>query len=97
LAEDHAHAQTLAQGLSEIPGVEIDLASVQTNLIFFGLSSELAIEPAEFITKLAEEHNIKIGGRGGRDFRIVTHYWITPSAVDTVLNAFRTILSPPGH
>src|SRR6202158_3015733 len=37
LAEDHANAQTLAEGLAELPGVRCDLSRVQTNLVFFDL------------------------------------------------------------
>lgn len=34
LAEDHLHARQLAQGLLELPGVELDLARVETNMVF---------------------------------------------------------------
>jgi threonine aldolase len=37
LAEDHANARTLAEGLAELPGVRCDLSRVQTNLVFFDL------------------------------------------------------------
>src|SRR5437764_13754574 len=33
LAEDHTHARALAEGLATLPGIEIDLASVQTNIV----------------------------------------------------------------
>jgi threonine aldolase len=39
LAEDHANARFLAEGLAELPQVEIDLAAVQTNLVIFRLKS----------------------------------------------------------
>ena len=35
LAEDHAHARTLAERLSEIPGVEIDPDEIETNIVMF--------------------------------------------------------------
>ena len=37
LAEDHANARRLAEGLAEIPGVGVDLARVQTNIVIFDL------------------------------------------------------------
>jgi threonine aldolase len=37
LAEDHANARYLAEGLDELPQVEIDLGTVQTNLVIFQL------------------------------------------------------------
>lgn len=93
LAEDHANAQRLAQGLAQIPGVDINPETVQTNLVFFNLSANLSISAAEFIDRLEKEHNVKIGGRGGREFRAVTHYWIDSQAVDKVLQAFSSLLS----
>ena len=42
LAEDHANAKRLAEGLAALPGVRLDPASVETNLVFFDLTSPLA-------------------------------------------------------
>jgi threonine aldolase len=92
LVEDHTHAKRLAEGLARIPGVEIDPDTVESNLIFFGLSQEAAVDPAALISRLDREHNIKIGGRGGRQFRAVTHYWITSQMIDTTLAAVREII-----
>ncbi len=39
LAEDHANARILAEGLAKLDGIEIDLKRVQTNLVFFALRS----------------------------------------------------------
>ena len=38
LAEDHANARALAEGLAEIPGVEIDPATVETNIVVFDVA-----------------------------------------------------------
>src|SRR5262249_41596317 len=35
LAEDHANARRLAEGVAKLPGISIDLASVQTNIVIF--------------------------------------------------------------
>ena len=37
LAEDHANARMLAEGIARLPGLRIDLASVQTNIVIFGV------------------------------------------------------------
>ena len=39
LAEDHANARTLAEGLAEMPGISCDLTRVQTNLVYFDVTS----------------------------------------------------------
>src|SRR5512140_3822341 len=36
LAEDHANAQTLARGLAQLPGLEVDVENVQTNMVYVG-------------------------------------------------------------
>ncbi len=94
LVEDHANAKKLATGLAEIPGVEIDPAAVQTNLVFFAVSKSVPVEPAALVERLDRKFNVKIGRRGGQHFRAVTHYWITPRSVETALEAFRVVLRP---
>src|SRR5690606_1992869 len=42
LAEDHAHARLIAERLVGVPGVELDLATVQTNIVVFHLAGHLA-------------------------------------------------------
>ena len=37
LAEDHANARRLAEGIAKVPGLRVDLASVQTNIVIFGV------------------------------------------------------------
>jgi threonine aldolase len=93
LANDHQNAKRLAAGLAQIEGIDIDPSGVQTNLIFFGLDDATAIEPQTLIRRLDREHNVKIGSRGGRRFRAVTHYWITPERVETAIDACRAVLA----
>jgi threonine aldolase len=45
LAEDHANARRLAEGLAGLPGVRLDPATIETNIVFFELTGEL-IAPA---------------------------------------------------
>ena len=93
LAEDHANAKMLAEGLAEIPDIKIDPASVQTNMVFFELGERTSLEPTHLIERLDKEYNVKIGGRGSRLFRAVTHYWITPPDIETALQGFRSLLA----
>lgn len=57
LAEDHEKAKILAEGLKNIKGIDIDVESVQTNIVIFDISS-FEIDAASFLLKL-EEHKIK--------------------------------------
>src|ERR687894_1234048 len=42
LAEDHENARALARGLSELPGIELDHAAVETNIVRFGVADAAA-------------------------------------------------------
>jgi threonine aldolase len=70
LKEDHANARMLAETLSEIPEVEIDLAAVETNILVFNLKSR---KPAEVVAALKAK-GVLIGVTGPRTVRIVTHH-----------------------
>jgi len=92
LAEDHANARRLAEGLADMPGVTIDLDRVQTNIIFFNLTSEVKV-PGDVIVQRMLEHHIKIlDGGPARRFRFVTHAWIDRADVDRTLLAFKAVI-----
>jgi threonine aldolase len=93
LADDHRNARRLAEGLAQIEGIEIDPVAVQTNLVFFGLNDKVPIDPGTLIRRLDQEHNVKIGSRGGRRFRAVTHFWITPERIEIAVEGFRAVLT----
>ena len=42
LAEDHANARALAEGLAVLPGLELDLATVVTNIVLFRVKTGAA-------------------------------------------------------
>ena len=47
LAEDHNNAYILANGISSIPGIEIDVNEVDTNMVYFAVSGMSAPQLAE--------------------------------------------------
>ena len=51
LAEDHANARLLAEGLSQVEGVEVNLDSVQTNIIVFQTPGTSAVALSEALEK----------------------------------------------
>ena len=80
LAEDHENAQRLAKGLAGIPGIAIDPASIQTNIVFFEWQGGSG---AEFLAKV-NERGLKISGAAPR-FRMVTHWGINGEDVEEAL------------
>jgi threonine aldolase len=51
LAEDHANARLLAEGLSQVDGLEVDLNSVQTNIVIFQTPGTSAVALSEALEK----------------------------------------------
>ncbi len=92
LAEDHANACRLAEGLAQIPGITLDMSRVQTNMVYFSLDETIPLDTGDIYDRLAREHNVKISLRDRRTFRAVTHYWITPGRVDAAIEAVRSVL-----
>ncbi len=92
LAEDHANARRLAEGLADMPGVALDLDRVQTNIIYFNLTSEVDASSEAIVQRMAK-HKIKVLDPGPtRRFRFVTHAWVDRSDVDQTLLAFNAAL-----
>jgi threonine aldolase len=91
LAEDHARAKRLAQGLAEIPGMVLDPGTPFTNMIFTGLSESVRLDTREVAQRM-DEHGIRVGVVGKRRFRLVLHYWIDDAGVERAVNAFADVL-----
>uniref|UniRef100_A0A831X9W4 Aminotransferase class I/II-fold pyridoxal phosphate-dependent enzyme n=1 Tax=Thermorudis peleae TaxID=1382356 RepID=A0A831X9W4_9BACT len=90
LPEDHANARRLAEGLAEYPAVEIDLETVQTNLVFFDVRPPLT---AEGVAARFEEEGIRCSVFGPRRLRFATHYAVSRADVDRVLAVARQIFA----
>lgn len=88
LNEDHENARFLAEGLSSIEGIELDLDDVQTNLVFFDVGG-LGMDAKAFASKLLDEWNIKIDAREKSLVRALTYKDITRQDVEYVVNAIR--------
>ncbi|HEV2414105.1 MAG TPA: GntG family PLP-dependent aldolase [Candidatus Dormibacteraeota bacterium] len=89
LAQDHANARTLAEGLSEMPGVTCDLSRVQTNLVFF----ELDGIPAQEFEDECARRGLLGGAVSPNRVRFVTHYGIDSEDVQSALRICEEVLS----
>ena len=83
LGEDHDHAQRLAEGLSAIPGVEIDLSSVQTNIVNFDLPARSANE----VVKALGQRDVAVLATGTHRIRAVTNLMVNRDQIEIVLEA----------
>jgi len=91
LADDHARARRLAEGLAGIPGLSIYPGCPQTNMVFCNLDEGVALTAPEVASRL-EQFGVKVGAVGARRFRLVTHYWIDDDAVEKAVLAFGEIV-----
>ncbi len=91
LADDHAHAKRLAEGLAQIPGIEIDPAAVETNIVFFTLTRE-DIMP-EALSAGLKAQGVRLNAKGSRRMRAVLHYQVTAEDVERVLDGVQEVMA----
>jgi threonine aldolase len=90
LADDHANARKLAEGLAGIDGLSIDTERVRTNLVFFDLERD-DMTSDEFLKRLAAE-GVRILPTAPKRFRAVANYHVTSDDIETALDVFRNVL-----
>jgi threonine aldolase len=89
---DHENAAYLAEGLSDVPHIQV--ASNATNFVFFWLQESAKLTPNQFNQVLAQRRILMSPYPGfERKYRCVTHYWITKDKIDEVLHAMKEILA----
>ncbi len=96
LALDHANARTLAEGLARLPGLRVDLASVQTNIVIFRVEREGAPPspgPVEELVQGCAARKVKIHAIGPTAIRCVTHKDVDVEDIGRALEAFGEITS----
>jgi threonine aldolase len=84
LADDHAAAARLAEGLAEL-GCRVD--PVETNIVFFDAPG---VDAAGFLAGLAAE-GVRMGAVDGR-IRAVTHLDVDAAGIDAALAAARSVV-----
>jgi len=91
LADDHARARKLADGLKQVQGILIDEGLPYSNMVYLNLARDVKID-----TKTITERMLKLGilldPESASRFRLVTHYWIDDGAVEKTIRAFKTVL-----
>ena len=90
LADDHAHARRLAEGLAETPGLEVDLETVQTNMVFVDVVAP-GLDAAALVAGL-ESLGVRAGAVGARRVRFVTHKDVDAAGIGTALDAAREVM-----
>ncbi|MBC7258024.1 MAG: low-specificity L-threonine aldolase [Chloroflexi bacterium] len=83
LADDHANARRLAEGLAEMGVFDIRPDRVQSNILIFGLATR-RFTPQQLVARCAQD-GLKFQAIEGGQFRMVTHYGIEREDIDRAL------------
>jgi threonine aldolase len=89
LADDHANARRLAGGLAELPGISIDPATVETNILFFDVVGT-GLNARAWADALLER-GVRMGPVGGTRLRAVTHRDVDRAGIERALAAAREV------
>ena len=90
LAEDHANARRLAEGLAGLPGVHLVPDTAETNIVFFELTGRL--DAGTLVERLLA-HGVRVGAMGPRTIRAVTHLDVSAAQIERALDAARAVLA----
>lgn len=86
LADDHRRARRLAMGLAEVPGLEIDLDTVQTNIVRFDVGG-LGLDTAGFAAHMQKRGVTVSSGAYPSGVRMVVHRHIDDAAIEQAVEA----------
>jgi threonine aldolase len=87
LADDHAHARSLAEGLAGIDGVEVELDAIETNIVMF----EVADAPA--VVERALEAGVMLTAVAPDRIRAVTHLDVDSGQIDVALERLDAVIA----
>lgn len=91
LIEDHANAKRLAEGVAEMRGVQIDLETVQTNIVIFDVAGTGKTTAA--IAQGLKARGVLANGINAREMRMVTHYDVSRDDIEAALRTLQAVLS----
>jgi threonine aldolase len=90
LGEDHANARVLAEAVAAHGAAEIDMESVQTNIVIFKLPREEDV--AKFCAAL-QAKGVLARGAGPRTVRFVTHFDVSREACERAADVVGEVLA----
>ncbi|MBI1825501.1 MAG: aminotransferase class I/II-fold pyridoxal phosphate-dependent enzyme [Planctomycetes bacterium] len=90
LAEDHANANRLATGIANIPKLSVNVASVETNIVYFDVDP--SYDPAKTLCDAAKEEGVWILSTGPQRIRAVTHLDVSTKDMDQAIATLDRII-----
>jgi threonine aldolase len=89
LADDHANAQRLAQGLQTIDGITVNVDTVETNLVYFHTPPEL---PAQVLAEHLAAVGVGVLPTAAHTLRAVTNLMVDQADIDAALEHIATTM-----
>jgi threonine aldolase len=83
LVEDHARAKRLANAIAGLPGIRLDPAAVETNIVIFDVT-----DAPSFIARL-KDRGVLAAGVSRTAVRLVTHLDVDDAGIDRAIDAIR--------
>lgn len=93
LADDHANAKRLAEGLAQIKGLTV--VTPETNIVYFDIEGPQGI--ATKIATTAEQHNVRVIAISPNRLRAVTHLHITPNDIHRAIEGLGLAIEAVTH
>jgi threonine aldolase len=87
LAEDHANARALADGISRLKGFEVAPDEVETNMVRFGMTGV----PAEKVVERLRTSGVLVLAADRLTIRAVTSLMVSASDIEFALNAIAKV------
>lgn len=91
LVHDHERARELARRVSTLPGVSVDQASVQTNMVY------VTVKDAARVAQALGEHGVLCNALSADRLRFVTHHQLTDADVDRAVTALSNVMQAAPH
>jgi threonine aldolase len=86
LADDHANAKLIANGLAGLAGLAIDPAKIVTNIVIFEVA-----RPVEEFLVAAKTRGVLLSGVGGQRVRAVTHFDVSRQDCERAVETMASI------
>jgi threonine aldolase len=90
LADDHRRARRIGETLAQLPGIELDLATVQTNIVIVDIAG--TGKSTEEILAALEQNGVRAIAMGPTRIRFTTHLNISDADVDTTIEILKSTL-----
>lgn len=91
LREDHVNARALAEAIAACAAVDIDLATVQTNIVIWRLKPGAA--DAAALVARAREQGVLVSAFAARTVRAVTHLDVSAAQIARAAEVLRALLA----